>query len=200
MNKPLPLSYKGERNYLQGGDIFNALSDVASELAGDRGAYVERIAFRSFARMACEVFTEPPSEQLHVIGQANLAVPGKSGVNVWLVETTDLVTSRRPFDEAQLLANASFSPDGRSVILPERSVYTPIEDVIALTKKLSYAVSPEVNGKWVFGQLDLTEPFTVNYRKLEIRLKNLIGGRFSVNNILLDDRNIGAIRFIVGAP
>lgn len=197
MNKILPLSYKGERNYLQGGDFFNALSDIAAELAGDRGAYVERIAFRSFARMACEVSTEPTAEH---IGQARLAVPGGTNVDVWLVETSHPVTSRRPFDEAQLLANASLGPDGRSAILPERSVYTPIEDVIALTKYLNYAVSPEVSGKWVFGQLDLTEPLTTDYQKLEIRLKNMVGGRFSVNSILVDDRNIGAIRFIVGAP
>jgi hypothetical protein len=57
-----------------------------------------------------------------------------------------------------------------------------------------------VNGKWVFGQLDLAEPLSGDYRRLKIRLKQMIGGRFSVNEIIVDGHNIGTISFIVGDP
>lgn len=200
MNKMLPLSFKGDRKYLQGGDIYNAVSNIAAELIGVPGAFVEWIAFRRFARMSCEVSIEPPIEQSQIVSQARVRAPGTGSLDVWLVETTIPVTSRRPFDEAQLLAKASLGPDGRSASLPERSVYSPIEDVIALTKHLNYAVSPVVNGKWVFGQLDLAEPLSGDYRRLKIRLKQMIGGRFSVNEIIVDGHNIGTISFIVGDP
>ncbi len=199
MNKPLLLSYKGNREYLQGGDIFNALSDLATELAGSADAFIERITFRRFARLSCNVSTEPPLDPSHIVSQARLRVPGSASVDVWLVETANPVTSRSPFNEAQLLAHASIGPDGRSARLPDRAGYSPIEEVIALTKYLNTAVSPEVNGKWIFGQLDLAEPFATNYRVLEIRMKSLVGGRFSVNEILTDGRSIGSIRFIAGA-
>jgi hypothetical protein len=127
-------------------------------------------------------------------------VPGAEGVEVWIFETTNPVTSRRPFEEATLLAHAILGQDGCSARLPDRTGFSPIEEVIALTKYLNYAVSPMVNGKWVFGQLDLVEPLPKDYRELEIRLKSLLGGRFSVNEILADDRAIGIIRFIVGTP
>ncbi len=201
MHKTLILSYKGNREYLHGSDIFNALSGMAAELTGVSGAYIERITFRRFARMSCDVSTEPPADPSGIVCQAKLHAPGQAAcTDVWLVETTNPVTSRKPFDEAQLLANATLGSDGRSARLPRGGGYSPIEEVIALTKHLNYAVSPTVNGKWVFGQLDLTKPLPADHQELEIRMKSLVGGRFTVNEILADSRSIGLIRFIVGAP
>lgn len=200
MNKMLPLSFKGDREYLHGSDIYNAVSNIAAELTGIQGAFVEWIAFRRFARMSCEISTEPPVEQSQIVSQARLRAPGTGSLDVWLVETTIPVTSRYPFDEAQLLAKASLGPYCRIAHLPERSGYSPIEEVIALTKYLNCAVSPDVNGKWVFGQLDLTEPLTGDYRRLDIWLEKTIGRRFSVNEIIVDGRIIGTISFVVGRP
>lgn len=201
MKKLLLLSYKGEREYLHGSDFYNALAEVAARLTGEANAFVERLAFRRFARRACEITTEQPTEPATVVGQVRFRMPGRaSSQEAWLVEIDNPVSGRRPFDEAALVANAFLDAKSRHICLPERSVYTPIEDVIALTKQLNYAVCPEVNGKWVFGQLDLVEPLTGSYQRLEIWMKNLIDGRFSVNDIIVDGRNIGSMRFIVGTP
>lgn len=201
MKKLLPLRYKGEREYLHGSDFYNALADISVEFTGDASAFVERLVFRRSARMACEITTEQPAEPSTVVGQVRFRVPaGADSQEGWLVETDGPVSGRRPFDEAALLANSSLDAESRCSSLPERSNCTPIEDVIALTKQLNYAVCPEVSGKWMFGQLDLVEPLTGDYRKLEIRMKNLIATRFSVNDIVVDGHNIGTIRFIMGAP
>jgi hypothetical protein len=201
MKKLLPLSYKGAREYLQGGDFYNALANMAAELAGEAGTFVERLAFRRFACMACEITTEQPTEPSVVVGQVRFRLPSGAGSQeAWLIETDSPVSGRRPFDEAALLANSFLDAEGRYVSLQEPSAYTPIEDVIALTKQLNYAVCPDVNGKWVFGQLDLVSPLPGSYQKLEIRMKSLIAGRFSVNDIFVDGRSTGTMRFIVGAP
>ena len=198
MNKLLSLSYKGDRAYLRGSDFFVALTEFATEVTGHSDAFVERLAFRRFASRACEVTTMQPADISKVIGQARFSLPaGMRQLDVWLIETDLVVTSRCPFDEHLLLAEASFNEVGRTSSLPARSIYTPIEDVIALTKHLNYSVSPDVEGKWIFGQLDLVEPLTDNYRQLEIQMKNMIAGRFSVNEIVIDGRIIGTIRFIV---
>ena len=200
MNKLLSLSYKGDRAYIHGSDFFVALTEVATEVTGHSDAFVERLAFRCFASSACEVTTMQPADMSKVIGQARFYLPaGMRQVDVWLIKTDLVVTSRRPFDEHLLLAEASFNEVGRTSCLPARSIYTPIEDVIALTKHLNYLVAPDVEGKWVFGQLDLVEPLIANYHQLEIQMKNTIAGRFSVNEIVIDGRIIGTIRFIVAA-
>lgn len=201
MRKLLTLSYKGAREYLHGSDFFNTLTTVAAEVTGNSDAFVDRLTFRRFARKACEVTTVQPDDLSKVIGQVRFRIPENSScLDAWLVETDVSVTDRRPFDEDMLLTHASLDMNERSACLPSRSVYTPIEDVIALTKYLNYAISPDVAGKWVFGQLDLAEPLTGNYKVLVIQMKNLITGRFSANDIFVDGHRIGSMRFIVGAP
>ena len=200
MKKTLLLSYKGDREYLHGSDIFDALSGLAEELAGGTGAFIERITFRRFARFSCKVLTKPPTDPSQIVSQSKIRIPGISSIDIWIVETESPITLRRPFDEEQLLANASLGPDGCSVYLPSRTGYSPIEEVIVLTKHLNYAVTPVVNGKWIFGQLDLVEALSADYKEMVIRMKSLVKGRFSVNEILTDGRSIGTIRFIVGTP
>jgi len=201
MIKSLRLAFKGSREYLHGTDFFNALTDAAQEITGDPEASVERLTFRRYARLACDITTVPPVDPSMRTGQARFKLPhGQSPMEAWLVETETPVTERRPFDEALLLANASLDKNTSSACLLERSVYTPIEDVIALTKHLNYFIAPNVVGQWAFGQLDLLEPLLDNYQALEIQMKSIIANRYSVSDIQIDGRLIGSVRFIVGEP
>jgi hypothetical protein len=201
MKKLLALSYKGTRDYLHGTDFFSALADSSPEATGQPDAFVDRLIFRRFARHACEVTTDQPADLAAIVGQVRFRSPHEPvTLDAWLVETDVIVTARRPFDEELLLADAHLDISCRSAQLPAHSIYTTIEEVIALTKQLNYAISPEVAGKWVFGQLDLIEPLADNYNVLTVQMTKLIAGRFSVNEIYIDERRIGSIRFIVGTP
>lgn len=201
MKKLLPLSYKGSRQYIQGGDIFNALTDSSSEITNQDKVFINRLVFRRYARHACELTIERPENMETVVGQVRFrSWSDGTLIDGWIVEKAIPVSDRQAFDESLLLAAATLDQEGRSASLPDRSMYTPIEDVIALTKHLNYSVSPQVRGNWLFGQLDLLEPLNDNYRTLEIKIKNMIVNKFSVNDILLDGRRIGTIRFIVGTP
>lgn len=201
MKVQLEIGYKGSRTYLHGSDIFNALTQVAPTLGDDTSAFVEQLIFRRFARNGCDVTTERPEDAAAIVGQVSFRAPGRdASVAAWVVETDRAVAERRPFDEAQLLAKAVLDVAARSDRLPERSIYTPIEELIALTKQLNYAVCPLDKGQWVFGQLDLSAPLGADYKSMEIRVKTLLTGRFSINEVWVDGRAIGAMRFIVGAP
>ena len=201
MDKLLTLRYKGSRDYLHGSDFFNALMDINEEITGHSDSFVDRLTFRHYARKMCEITNTKPNDPDKVVGQVRYTVPDdKSHIKFWLVETDNSVADRYPFDETIILDEINLDQEKRSAVLAQRSVYTSIEDVIVLTKHLNYAISPITNGNWLFGQIDLTEPLTDYYQSLEIQMKNLIEGKFSVNDILIDDRQIGTIRFIMGTP
>jgi hypothetical protein len=194
----LELSFKGSRDYLQGGDIFNALKNVVPIVSNHKEAFICRLSFRNFAKMACELTTDPPNELTTIIGEVRFAFPNELGhLDAWVVLTDIPVRQRKPFDEDLLLASAKFDQVNRSASLISRSEWTAIEEIIALTKYLNYAVNPNVKGKWVFGQLDLKQDLLDNYLKLDVKMINLIPGRFSVNNIFIDGDYVGSIRFIV---
>lgn len=200
VDKLLTLSYKGTRDYLHGSDFFNTLMDLSEEITGISGSFIERLTFRRYAKRMCYITNTKPSEQDKIVGQVRYMNPrDNSHLIFWLVETDKSITDRYPFDETDMLSGCELNQEKRSVVLPKRTIFTPIEDIIVLTKYLNYAISPISNGKWLFGQLDLTEPLLDNYQMLEIHMKNLIEKKFSVNDIKIDGRQIGTIRFIMGA-
>lgn len=198
MNKLLPLLFKGSRDYLHGSDFFKVLTELSEEYKEVRNSYVEKLTFRRYASRLCELTDIKPVAQEKIVGQVRYANVIGENIELWLIETNEQVLGSYPFDESIVLEKTYLEQEKRSVRLSKRSIFTPIEDVIILTKHLNYAVSPIVNGRWLFGQLNLNEPLIENYDSLEIQMKKLIEGKFSVNNIFIDGRMIGSIRFIVG--
>lgn len=202
----LSLGFKGQRNYIQGGDIFNSLSELAPHMTGDPDAFIASLAFRTFARSECFVVGERPSQEAKLIAQAQVAYhdphdPDQYKIrDFWVVEGKEAITERRVFDEEALLAPSVTDLEAMSCKLPHRSIYTPVEDLIALTKHLHYALFPDITGKWLFAQIDLKHPLRENYRQSEIILKKCVAGRFSVSDIVIDGQTIGTIRFIEGNP
>lgn len=199
MKKKLNLKYKGSRNYLHGSDFFNELSTHATELTGVVGSCIKKISFRQFANAVCEVTDLEPIDKNLIIGQVEFLLEKEEKTKeFWIVKTDENINSRYPYDENLVLTGATVDLQDRSAVMIGMKDYTFIEYSIALTKHLNYAICPEVSGKWVFGQLDMEMPVQLKYQKLEVRMKNLIPGRFSVNEISIDGARVGIIRFIVG--
>lgn len=195
MSQPLRLGFKEDRNYLRGSDIFQALSEWALESQGPT-AYVARLSFRQLARTSCVVATEPT--RVGLIGEGLLKV---SGVDMpfWVIESGEPVQMRHAYDEEKVIAPLVMDIAARQAVLPIETA-TPIEEIIALTKRLSNEVAPLAEGKWLFGQLQLNEPLIRKGRDLRIVMRSLLASRFSINDIYYADRLMGNIRFVVGNP
>jgi hypothetical protein len=194
MSSVLPLSFKAERRYLHGSDFFQVLSDWAVSEYGSE-AYLSRLSFRRLARNCCMVVLEKPSADL-LIGEGEVTSPIVRSP-FWLIETDKPVTERRPFEETGITAGMMLREAERAVELSEING-NAIDEVIFLTKQLNYAISPEVDGSWLFGQLQLEMPLQRAGRPLRIVMRSLLANRFSVNDIYYGDQRVGNIRFIVG--
>lgn len=191
----LNLNFKGDRTYIQGGDIYNAVVRIATR-SGDP-AFVSSIAFRHFARHDCDVVWDKPAPSDSLVAQGRIAKKTADQA-FWVMESTRPASGRVDFDEQRLLAPAV--SHGEEIVLERRSGYTPIEEIIALTKRLNYELAPDIPGKWVFGQLNAKGPFPDDYSSLAVRRTAEVPRRFSVNRIVIDGAEAGDIRFIVGNP
>lgn len=180
--------FKGDRNYIHGSDIFDDLEQWLKK----QGKYIQELSFRSFSdkHLAC-VFSEP-ADEIKAEGKA-LDSEGKQTL-FWLIETSQPVVERYPFDEDAITSHAQIT--GKTIEASATDTYSVIEQVIALTKALNYSLTPDIDGKWVFGQLRLKETLPEEAQHFVIRQKTLLGGRFSTQEIKLDDRVVGDIRFI----
>lgn len=195
---PLNLQFKGGRNYLHGSDVYNAVNSLAPVISGRAEAFLKCISFRAFSRNDADLYMEPPGNHMRVVATGEIFAGDNFSGSVWVVESDRRVTQRYPFDEGRIVKASSFASSG--ITLSGRTGYSPIEEVIAVTKALCYKSFPVSAGKWLFGQLDLKQPFLAEYRHIRVETKSSIGGRFTFNLIYQDDICVGSIRFIVGEP
>lgn len=191
----LNVGFKGARNYIHGSDIYNEIDAHIRATSSD--SYVEHLAFRRFARRDCDLLWTEPSTRVIPIGEGRVRLHDEHR-RFWVCESPREAAGRRPYEEDSIVRASTIN--GKRIAMTHRSVYTPIEEIIALTKRLAYHLTPEIEGKWVFGQLDLSQRIPEKYDRLTIEQTKLLADRFSVNAIIIGDANIGSIRFIAGDP
>lgn len=184
----LQFQFKGERDYVHGTDIFDVLEDAFEA----RRVRILELNFRGFARhqMTC-VFTEPGT----AARVSGIAVDESGGrISFWLIEREEQITERYAFGEDAIADGAVVK--NKSIRNELKDGFSVIEHVVALTKRLNYILTPDVQGKWIFGQLRLKRPLPPVARGVEIIQKSMLAGRFSVQEIILDGENVGRIHFI----
>src|SRR6185295_7479549 len=154
---PLQVCFKGNRDYLQGGDLCNALMDQARQIyAGDISAFT--VAFHRFvnrqpeAYWADEASIKPPD----AVGEFSVA--GTNGRLIgWLVESDRQVDCRVPFDEDKIARFCTSVDD--AVTFHGDCGYLPIEVAVSITKQLHNRVLHDPGGRWIFTKLNLRRLF-----------------------------------------
>ena len=186
----LDLKFKGERRYLHGSDLFNAVNEF---VRSTKSQQVKKIVFRRFATLQPYLIFDDPPVNKESFGSGTLF----DGTKFFLLESDHRVTNSYPFDETAITRGAALS--GSTIFGVGAKQYSTIENIIALTKALSYSQHSPVSGKWVFSQLDLLVPLPKDVSQYLIKQKKMFDGKFSVNEVCLDNHNVGAIRFMVSA-
>lgn len=193
--KVLPdLRFKGERTYIHGTDLFQSITQVLN--IGNSG-YLKDVSFRSFANKQCiALFCAPDSSDTEIICQGRWHDNEKnSDVRFWVVEQGAPISERYEFDEEALCSGAEFT---ESLIINKfNSEFSMIENIVALTKKFHNKKLPLFKGKWVFGQIFLNQRLPNSSSQIQIENYQNIKDRFSRNRIVLDEKSVGEIRFVV---
>lgn len=184
----LELPYKGNRQYLHGTDIFNAV--VA--LTKPRHA----VSFR-FHRVMRHPIELVPVDILAKVGRDSAGCYVLSELDetrkIWLFRDAPArkVTRRVPYDEADVVADAAHRVDG--IESPGPSPYSFIERSVALNKAMLMKRGDTAGG-WLFTQLDLTR-VPAEPRSIELRLTGFLGTKMAKSAIVCDGDPIGHMTF-----
>lgn len=190
----LDLKLKGDRHYVHGTDIFNA---VAATFGRSGNGYVGRLAFNVIARRMCRLTTCQPAGNTFV-ARGYWLNDGTEQSDFWIVEYGEPVSERYHYDEDRIASAASVS--SRVIRIARNNEYSIIENAVAVTKKLNYALHPRIDGKWLFGQIDLIRAFPPQWETLSVTCIKSRVNAFSQNSLSIDGSLYGEIRFIVGKP
>lgn len=194
-NIELELSFKGDRNYLHGTDFYRAIENSVEKF---NDGWLQKISFKKLCRNQCTItFKKPvPSEQ--IIGSGIWQSQDNTSLKFWIIETSYPVENRTCFTEENIFKDSTIN--NKKIQINKENKYSVIENIVALTKKLNNQLSPDIEGKWLFGQIDLLNKLPDRYSYIEIVRNSERKNSFSRNKIIIDNTIYGELRFIVGKP
>jgi hypothetical protein len=184
----LNFKFKGERTYVQGGDIFDALEEACSK----RDAFITSLSMRHLTSKNLLATTNVSQTALSV-GAAKIRCSDGSSHILNLYETSD-VNGRYEFIEKEITKRTCSV--GLYIETNHQGNYSTVENIIAITKALCNRLEPLDNSRWLFGQLVLQEKLPSVFSSLRVSRKASIPSRFNKNEICLDEKIIGEINFI----
>ena len=187
--KDINLSFKGERDYLHGTDIFPSLLEITGEVK-DISIQFHKLTSNV---LRAQMVEESDISKLRSTGKLCALMSYKKSSHQYfiaLTETTKSIISRYPYDEEQTTIGANII--GKEIIQNLYLAGSFIERTVALNKKLLNSV---VNiHPWLFSRLDLKEA-PVYPQSLSLRLTNEIGNRSFHSEITGDGLLLGKIYF-----
>jgi len=193
-HKLMDFKFKGERTYVHGTDFFEAISQFRNT-CGD--GFVKELSFRLFTDHQCVIHLNAlgtPAAKVICQGRWRNIDDG-GDTKFWVTETDKTVAGRYDFDEDALCEGAGI--EDNKICHRFNSEFSMIDNIVALTKYYHNTKLTLSSGKWVFGQIVLTEGLPSECEIIEINNYQNIKDRFSRNHIVLNGHRIGEIRFIV---
>lgn len=191
----LTFCFKGERDYLHGTDVYEAVADLARQHVGENLQRL-RLGIHRFLRRqpdlcwSAEAATTRPPE---AIADFSAVGVGKSASG-WLVESERPVQCRRPYDEEPVRESCAFTD--ASVSLRESAGLSPIETLVSMTKHLHNRVVPAAQARWIFSRLDIRRLLRpADAARLTVRLADNLYGRLTRCEIEVGGEALGQIYF-----
>lgn len=187
MNIVLEFKYKGNRSYVHGTDIFNAL---VQEFANVNLANID-IRFNGVAQNNMLLVTpdDVGEAKVHISWQEN----GQE-TKYKLIDSAEQIESRYEYNEEEIVNNIDLDLSSKSAKLLKKTPYTFCENLVAMNKYLLEKLFPTEQGKWYFTRLELDRRFENNQLFHVCLVKNL-GFRLTKSEIYVDGSKVGSIYF-----
>ncbi len=198
---PLTMSFKGTRDYLQGADIFNAMTQaLAAALPIDaQGATAVFLAIHALAHRQCDLQLSENGDDPHarpeeaLVAQFGMLCRGQE-VRAWLTESERPVSSRLPYREETIAAATALRD--KIIVHVGDSPYTPAEVLVAMTKLLHSALLPLPAGRWILSKLELAAlPLPPAVDGVQVELLHNLNNRLTKSAITMKGAALGYIFF-----
>jgi hypothetical protein len=190
---PVEFRFKGDRDYIQGTDLFDALvgTHPADTLRNIR------FTIHGFVRTPhVDVYDAPSREALARVQDVKArAVYERGGAPHWLalVESSRSGAAGRYAYREERVTNLC-SIDGHAIALDGASPFTFIETIVAMNKHMHQKRFGDAPGKWIFTGIDLARGCDAR-EGLELRLGPDPNLRLTRARILHLGQDIGSLFF-----
>ena len=187
MKTQLDFCFKGERNYVQGPDIFNKII----------------VFFEAYSPTNIDIkFNGIVSKNLELIDgfkiddakvNISLTLQGEAK-NFQLIESEEEISCRYAYDESLIIGKTNLTLIKQAISLGQATEFTFCENIVAMNKKLLETIYPDENGKWYFTRLELNNPVEDN-ALITIKLIKNFKFRLTKSDIYIKDECVGSVYF-----
>jgi len=194
----ISLSFKANRNYIHGTDLFNELLCYFPEKNLTNINYtIHKLIGNNHGQVH---IAENPDEFKILIPMSNatvcLCADGKTyWVAFLFADEIPINPSRSVYDENLLIKLCRINE--KTITLSEESPFTFIETIVAMHKKLLHILYPHIE-KWLFTKLMLTN-YPDDKKNITISLCHNFNFKLVKSKILVDGQLIGDIYFSLTA-
>ena len=184
MEKLLEFCFKGGRTYLHSTDVFNKLLEIFGRDIGNINFSFYRITDKNI------LLKDSLDKKLNLVFMFEFTKSGEKK-RFYGFEAEKPINCRYEYDEDSITEKA-FIRDN-CAILEERSSYSFIEHLVALTKFLHLNLLPK-KGKWYFARLQLEE-VPSDFIPLKVCLNQTLGSKLTASNVFVGEKPVGKIYF-----
>jgi len=184
----LNFCFKGKRTYIHGTDIFTKLTE------NHCGSKKIDIAFHGITINNMTFSTDKPeNEEVKVTFRA--LHDGKK-IKYFGIENGLTVDCRYEYFEDRIVDSSTVDIVEESILLNRHTEYSFIEHIVAMNKSLMETLYPEVNGKWYFTRLQLSESINLSdCKSLKLILKSNFQFKLTKTVIFVNEKEVGFIYF-----
>jgi hypothetical protein len=186
--------FKGARNYIQGPDMFNAMTEGYPAMA------LSNIHFSAHDFVLvpeCRLYLADSEEELNSICDIRARCRfDADGFTRWLALTPEdgdtASAGRCEYNEDRVVSLCRVEGDG--ITLAKKSPFTFIETLVSMNKHLQQRMFPDMPGKWLFTRIDLTVGCDAR-ENLALRFRHNLNYRLTKSDILVAGRKVGDLYF-----
>ena len=193
---PLHFSFKGDRNYVHGTDIYTAILKQIDVQYHRKILSSIRLSIHAMAVKNCDLIWVESGELMDKPDQAiaDFVIGLDEGkVAGWLIETDRPIQSQYDYDEGRIEALCQVKD--QDIMITGKAGYSAIEVAVSMAKQLHKALFPN-DAKWIFTRLELARPLQDSYTSsLLIEHKHNFNNRLTKSEIFFRENSIGHIYF-----
>jgi hypothetical protein len=186
----LNLLFKGERTYLHGTDMVDALAAIAPGLI-EISLRIQKVAEHPLAAV---LLTGDNTDYGDVVATVRASREGEK-INIALVENKDASSpGRYEYDEDDVVGHATIDAEEKRAELSWNDRYSPIEQIVTLHKALLTRCFAAAGVHWYFSRLDVSR-FPPRFENVSLVVTQALGTSLVRSGISIDGEPFGNIYF-----
>ena len=186
----LNLLFKGERTYLHGTDMVDALAAIAPGLI-EISLRIQKVAERPLAAV---LLSGESADYGEVVATVRASRDGEK-INIALVENRSAPPpGRYEYDEDDVVGQATIGNEEQIAEMSWNDRYSSIEQIVTLHKALLTQCFAASGARWYFSRLDVPR-FPSAFAKLSLAVTQALGTSLVRSGIAIDGQPFGNIYF-----